>query len=58
MTSNDTQESDVYHYAACWDCKLWKYTDTREEAHEAAEAHEEETEHNAYAETLEGTNVR
>ncbi len=53
-----TQESEVYHYAACWDCKLWKYTDTREEAHEAAETHEEETEHNAYAETLEGTNVR
>ncbi len=55
MTEGD---ANIYHYAACEDCPLWKYEDTREEAKEAAEQHAEERGHSAFHETLEGANVR
>lgn len=55
---SDEYEGEVLHYAACRDCPIWKYTDTREEAKEAARAHAEEKRHRAFPETLEDGNVR
>lgn len=42
-------ESEILHYAACNDCKLYKYVDDEDTAEERAEFHSEEFDHDAYS---------
>lgn len=58
MTDDAISSEERLHYAACRDCPIWKYTDTREQAKEAARTHAEEKRHRAFHETLEDGNVR
>lgn len=43
---------ETLHYAACNDCPLWKWTESREAADEAAESHADETGHDAYGNSV------
>lgn len=52
MTS-EGQADTVQHFAACKDCDLWKFCDDEESAQESVEAHQDQTGHAAYRDTME-----